>query len=89
MNESVKEAMRKSVVAKVKSNGNTLAGLTQGDIATYLGGMKDRVAAVLPKHLTAERVIQMAATTIFSNFFTIRKHLPNAVEATLSFSPHQ
>lgn len=65
-NDKVKEAMQQSVVAKVKQTGS-LAGLTQSDVATYLGGMKDRVSAVLPKHLTADRVIQMAATTIQRN----------------------
>ena len=86
MNESVKEAMRKSVVAKVKSNGNTLAGLTQGDIATYLGGMKDRVAAVLPKHLTAERVIQMAATTIQKNPAIAKCSLPSLLGGVMQAS---
>ena len=62
----LEEAMRQSVVAKVKTNGS-LANLTQSDIASYIGGMKERIAAVLPKHLTAERVIQMAATTIQRN----------------------
>lgn len=65
-NDKVKEAMQQSVVAKVKQAGS-LAGLTQGDVATYLSGMKDRVVAVLPKHLTADRIIQMAATTIQRN----------------------
>lgn len=64
--DKVKEAMQQSVVAKVKQAGS-LAGLTQGDVATYLSGMRDRVAAVLPKHLTADRIIQMAATTIQRN----------------------
>ena len=66
MDEKIKEAMRQSVVAKVKTNGS-LANLTQSDIASYIGGMKERIAAVLPKHLTAERIIQMAATTIQRN----------------------
>lgn len=64
--DKLKEAMSQSVVAKVKQTGS-LAGLTQSDVANYLGGMKDRVAAVLPKHLTADRIIQMAATTIQRN----------------------
>lgn len=64
--DKVKEAMKNSVVAKVNANGS-LAGLSQGQVAEYLGGMTDRIAAVLPKHLTAERVIQMAATVIQKN----------------------
>lgn len=55
-----------SVVQKVKNTGS-LAGLTQGEIGDYLGGMKERVAQILPKHLTADRVLQMAATTIHRN----------------------
>ena len=51
---------------KVARDGS-LAGLNQGEIARYLSGMKDRVARVLPKHMTAERVLQMAATTIHRN----------------------
>lgn len=67
MDEKVKKAMKESIVAKVKQNGGNLAGLTQSDIASYISGMKDRIAAVLPKHLTPERIIQMAATTIQRN----------------------
>lgn len=55
-----------TVQEKVNSAG-TLAGLNQKEVSTYLMGMKDRVAQVLPKHLTAERVISMAATTIAKN----------------------
>ena len=78
-NERVAAAMQKSttpanttgngkisVVQKVKNTGS-LAGLTQGEIGDYLGGMKERVAQILPKHLTADRVLQMAATTIHRN----------------------
>lgn len=66
-----------SVVQKVKSSGS-LAGLTQGEIGEYLGGMKDRVAQILPKHLTADRVLQMAATTIHRNP-TIAKCTPTSL----------
>lgn len=62
----VKEAMRKSVNARAKEQ-NSLTGMTQGDIASYLAPMKSRLAAVLPKHLSAERIIQMASTTIARN----------------------
>lgn len=55
-----------SVVQKVKTNGS-LAGLTQGEVGEYLSGMKERVSQILPKHLTADRVLQMAATTIHRN----------------------
>ena len=71
----VAEAMQKSqavkpksptVAEKVKTSGS-LAGLNQKEVSTYLMGMRDRVAMVLPKHLTAERIISMAATTIAKN----------------------
>lgn len=55
-----------TVNQKVKAAGS-LATLNQGEIGAYLKGMESRIAAVLPKHLTAERVIQMAATTIHRN----------------------
>lgn len=56
----------KSLVERVNSAGN-LVGLSQKDVNTYLLGMKDRIAAVLPKHLTADRILSMAATTIVKN----------------------
>ena len=65
-NEQVKAAMRKSVSTRAKEQ-NSLAGMTQGDIASYLAPMRSRIAAVLPKHLTADRIIQMASTTIARN----------------------
>ncbi|MDO4707466.1 MAG: recombinase RecT [Porphyromonadaceae bacterium] len=45
----------------------TLAGMKQGQIGDLLASMKDRIAMALPKHLTPERIIQMAATTISKN----------------------
>lgn len=55
-----------SVSNKVKASGSLL-GLTQGEISSYLMGMRDRVAQVLPKHMTPDRILQMAATTIHRN----------------------
>jgi recombinase, phage RecT family len=55
-----------SISQKVAQSGSLL-GLNQGEIGQYLSGMKERVAQVLPKHLTADRVLQMAATTIHRN----------------------
>jgi recombination protein RecT len=55
-----------TVSQKVKQSGS-LVGLTAGEIGQYLSGMKERITQVLPKHLTPERVIQMAATTISRN----------------------
>lgn len=45
----------------------TMAGMRQKDIGALLQGMSDRIAMALPKHLTADRIIQMAATTIARN----------------------
>lgn len=45
----------------------TMAGMRQKDISALLQGMSDRIAMSLPKHLTAERFIQMAATTVAKN----------------------
>lgn len=59
-------AKRLSVHQKVAKTGS-LEGLSQGEIGNYLKGMENRIAAALPKHLTADRVIQMAATTIHRN----------------------
>lgn len=68
MSAQSKQAKQKAptVLEKVNVTGS-LAGLNQKEVSTYLMGMKDRVAMVLPKHLTAERIISMAATTIAKN----------------------
>ena len=55
-----------SLVERVNKAG-CLMGFNQKDITTYLSGMRDRIAAVLPKHITPERIISMAATTIAKN----------------------
>lgn len=61
-------ASKKAVttIDRVKAQGN-LAGLKQSEIGEFLGGMKSQIANVLPKHLTPDRVIQMAATIIHRN----------------------
>jgi recombination protein RecT len=59
-------SQKPTIYQKVAQKGN-LTGLNQGEIGQYLSGMKDRIAQVLPKHLTAERVLQMAATTVHRN----------------------
>lgn len=59
-------AQKLTVHQKVAQTGS-LAGLSQGEIGSYLKGMESRIAAALPKHLTADRIIQMAATTIHRN----------------------
>jgi len=45
----------------------TMAGLKTGQIKTVLSGYKADIANALPKHLTADRIIQMAATLIHRN----------------------
>lgn len=59
-------ARRITVAEKVSQSGNLL-GLNQSEVSQYLMGMKSRVEQVLPKHLTAERIISIAATTIARN----------------------
>lgn len=59
-------AAQKSVMDKVKASGS-LVGLKQSEIGEFLSGMKNQIANVLPKHLTPDRVIQMAATVIHRN----------------------
>lgn len=59
--EAVKNAM-----AKATKNG-TLAGLKHTDIQTVFGGMKAQIAQALPRHLTADRMIQMACSLITKN----------------------
>jgi recombination protein RecT len=49
------------------SKPGTLAGLKQTDVATVLEGMKLQIVQALPKHLTADRMIQMAASLVVKN----------------------
>ena len=65
--EALQAATGKPSLAERVKQSNSMLGLTQKETAQYLMSMKDRIAAVLPKHLTAERVLQMAATTIARN----------------------
>jgi len=55
-----------TIQARVAASGN-LIGLKQSEIGEFLSGMKGQIANVLPKHLTPERVLQMAATVIHRN----------------------
>lgn len=54
------------VMQKASKKG-TLAGLKHTDVETVLQGMKSQVAQALPKHVSAERVIQMTTTLISQN----------------------
>ena len=65
--EAMQAATGKLTVKEKISQTNSMLGLTQSEISSYLMNMKNQVAAVLPKHLTTERVLQMAATTIKKN----------------------
>lgn len=55
-----------NALSKATKRG-TMAGLKTGQIKTVLSGYKADIANALPKHLTADRVIQMAATLIHRN----------------------
>lgn len=67
MQQATAPGSQKPTIAQKVAQSGSLAGLNQGEIGQYLAGMKDRVAQVLPKHLTADRILQMAATTIHRN----------------------
>ena len=60
-NSIVSEAMAKS------TKKGTLAGLKHVDISTVLNGMKQQISQALPKHLSADRLIQMATSLIAKN----------------------
>ena len=50
-----------------KTPPKTLAGYKSGDVSTLLNAYKLQIAQAIPKHLTAERVIQLATTVITRN----------------------
>ena len=56
----------RTALQKAKKPG-TLSGLKHTDIQTVLEGMRIQIAQALPKHLTPDRVIQMATTLITQN----------------------
>ena len=53
-------------VNRIVAQGNFL-GIKSKDIQSYLGRYADQMAAVLPKHITAERMVAMAANEIARN----------------------
>lgn len=59
--EKAKQALAKS------TKRGTLAGLKSTDIQSVLESMKLQIAQALPKHLNAERMIQMATQVIAKN----------------------
>lgn len=59
--EKAKQALAKS------TKRGTLAGLKSTDIQSVLESMKLQIAQALPKHLSAERMIQMATQVIAKN----------------------
>lgn len=59
-------AKKETAIQVAKRQGN-LFGMKSADIQEVLGAYKNQMASVLPKHLTAERMIAMAATTIAKN----------------------
>ena len=74
-----------TVAQKVKQSGN-LTGLKASEIGEFLGGMKGQIAAVLPKHLTPERVLQMAATVIHRNPNIAKCGTPSLIGAVMQAS---
>jgi recombination protein RecT len=61
MQEKTRELME-----RVKKNGN-LSGLGSDSIAQIFGQYKLQIAQALPKHLTADRILQMATTLVSKN----------------------
>lgn len=56
----------RAAMSKATTKG-TLAGLKHTDIQTVISGMKAQIAQALPKHITADRIIQIATTQISRN----------------------
>ena len=63
--DKVKESMNKSS----KSNGSleSMASMNTGQVGDLLGRYKLQIAQAMPKHLTADRLIQLATTLIVKN----------------------
>jgi len=66
MEKSENANMASMALAKAKRPG-TLAGLKHTQVQDVLNGMKAQIAQALPKHLTADRMVQMACTLITKN----------------------
>lgn len=64
----------------------TFAGMKAKDVQAVLGNYSDQMAAVLPKHLSAERMIAMAATEITRNPAIARCSKASLVGAVLQAS---
>lgn len=60
-NDLVKAAMSKA------TKKGTLEGLKSYDVMTVIKGMETQIAQALPKHITAERIIQVATTYVSNN----------------------
>lgn len=58
--------MVSQALQKAKKPG-TLAGLKHTQVQDVISGMKGQIAQALPKHLTADRMIQMASSLISKN----------------------
>lgn len=56
----------KALLSQSKKPG-TLAGLKATELAAVFDSMKGQIAQALPKHLSAERMIQMAASVVSRN----------------------
>ncbi len=54
----------KAAMQKTRQNGGTMTGLRSQDVGAILTQLRPQIAQALPKHLTADRIIQMATTLI-------------------------
>lgn len=78
--EKAKQALAKS------TKRGTLAGLKSTDIQSVLESMKVQIAQALPKHLSAERMIQMATQVIAKNPRIAECDAPSLIGAVMQAS---
>lgn len=67
--EETKEKVTQTTAVQVKAptKAGTMLGLASNDIKGILDKYRDQIAQALPKHLTPERMIQIATTVISQN----------------------
>lgn len=76
MKEMINSAVKKDQPKPKITSLSPLKGLKSNGIAELLDKYKERIAQILPKHLTAERMIQIATTVVAQN--------PSLMECTAS-----
>lgn len=64
----------------------TAAGLRQNDVATILNSLRPQISQAIPKHLTTDRMIQMASTLIVRDPNIAKCSIPSLVGAVMQSS---